>query len=134
MGKKKSNAAARNKAILNDMLWANDVNKRIKFACDSSFSMGFARGVILLLWVLHAQLGFGPKRLQKFVAVYQEYVRSHYSLEAGDGEYQGINIDDMAQALRDECGIDIDPDTGIFRVEKPAFLGDNYGKDKEIAG
>lgn len=40
--KSRGGAAARNKQKLADLLWMNDVNKRIKYAGDMSYSMGFA--------------------------------------------------------------------------------------------
>ncbi len=127
MAKNKKNvgAAARNKQKLNDFLWMNDVNKRIKYAGDASFNMGFAHCAILNLFVLHVVEHYGPKRCQRMVKEYQEYVRAHYMSKPGaEGEYQGLTIYEIAEMLKDEVGVDINPDTGFFKVDKPVFLGE----------
>lgn len=123
--KKNSGAAARNKQNLNNLLWMNDVNKRIKYAGDASFNMGFAHCAILNLFVLHVVEHYGPKRCQRMVKEYQEYVRAHYMSKPGaEGEYQGLTIYEIAEMLKDEVGVDINPDTGFFKVDKPVFLGE----------
>jgi hypothetical protein len=123
--KKNGGAAARNKQKLNDFLWMNDVNKRIKYAGDASFNMGFAHCAILNLFVLHVVEHYGPKRCQRMVKEYQEYVRAHYMSKPGaEGEYQGLTIYEIAEMLKDEVGVDINPDTGFFKVDKPVFLGE----------
>ena len=123
--KKNGGAAARKKQKLNDFLWMNDVNKRIKYAGDASFNMGFAHCAILNLFVLHVVEHYGPKRCQRMVKEYQEYVRAHYMSKPGaEGEYQGLTIYEIAEMLKDEVGVDINPDTGFFKVDKPVFLGE----------
>ena len=103
----------------------NDVNKRIKYAGDASFNMGFAHCAILNLFVLHVVEHYGPKRCQRMVKEYQEYVRAHYMSKPGaEGEYQGLTIYEIAEMLKDEVGVDINPDTGFFKVDKPVFLGE----------
>ena len=117
--------ANRNKQKLADLLWMNDVNKRIKYAGDVSYSMGFAHCAILNLFVLHTVEHYGPKRCQRMVKEYQEYVRAHYLSEPGaEGEYQGLTIYEIAEMLKDEVGVDINPDTGFFKFDKPVFLGE----------
>lgn len=121
----RSNAAAFKKQAMERALVENALRADMANAFNRGLSSGYGTAVLVMFWLLHTVEHYGPKRCQRMVKEYQEYVRAHYLSEPGaEGEYQGLTIYEIAEMLKDEVGVDINPDTGFFKFEKPMFLGE----------
>lgn len=119
--------AARNFWHMKDMEMTAAINKRIRWSTDMGFNLGYSRCGILAMWILHKEFGFGTKRLERFREIFNSFMHDYMEndeIEKQHGEWQGLSIYDIAQALKDECGIDIDPDTGMYKLEKPLMPGE----------
>lgn len=124
MGEKKrkprSNAAAYKKAAMQEKLMLNAINKDRIGVFQQGENIGYTNATIVMLWLLHTEYGFGHVRLAKFLHAITDFCEA-YVLPAQqkhkEGEYAGITLEDMCQALKDECKIDIDWKRGLIEIE-----------------
>ena len=61
---------------------------------------------LVMLLVLHDKFGFGSKRCLKALTEFEEVWDS-----MGRSELTGLTIDDVAQVVKDEIGLEIDEET-----------------------
>ena len=83
-------------------------------------NIGYTNAVIIFFWLLHTEHGYGEKRLKNLLAQHLDFCNEYIMPTAGHkkGEFQGVTLDDMCQALKDECDIDIDWRKGIANIEQ----------------
>lgn len=76
------------------------IKTEVHKAFDRGIYTGTGKSLIVMCYILHNSFGFGEKRLKKIVD------ESQYLFECSD---EGrVNIDDMAQVLKDECNFDVE--------------------------
>ena len=61
--KKTSNAAARNKAMLQEKLFKNALGMDLQNAYNKGLGNGYGIAVLVMFWLLHTEHSFGKKRL-----------------------------------------------------------------------
>lgn len=86
-----------------------------------AFDQGMMHAAVIMLWMMHREHGFGKTRLIRIlnqIAQYSaEYVAPAYN-DVPEGEFSGLSVEDMCQALEDECEIYINLRKGRVYANK----------------
>ena len=131
--KNRSNAALYKKQAMNEKLMLNAINKDRIGVFQQGENIGYTNATIIMLWLLHTEYGFGKMRLARFLNTITDFCEA-YVLPAKqkhkEGEYAGIGLEDMCQALRDECKIDIDWKRGLIDIDGIVLAEED--RDQEI--
>jgi hypothetical protein len=117
---KKPGAAERKKAVLEEKLLLGQINAERFRAFEQGENIGYTNATVIMLWLLRRKYGFGQKRLVVFLHDITDFCEA-FLLPAKnhkEGEFAGVSLEDMCQALKDECDIDIDPMRGLIDVPK----------------
>lgn len=121
--KKTSNAAARNKAMLQEKLFKNALGMDLQNAYNKGLGNGYGIAVLVMFWLLHTEHSFGKKRLAIFMRKINDFCLEYIGpgedgqQQPKEGEFSGISLKDIAEQLAEECGIYIDTDTWTMEVE-----------------
>lgn len=119
-GGSNSTAAAMNNklklqnAMANNMLGVNYSKGRTE---------GWGLAILFMCWVLRKHYGFGQKRMLRLVHDLNEFALDVIGygpdgvFKSKDGEFNGVSIQDVIDALDEECKIMVDLDTGLFRAK-----------------
>ena len=116
--KPRSNVAAMKKQAMQMMLYENQLGMH----SNGGRSEWYMIAVIIMFWVLHREYGFGKKRLAVMVHEVNAFCRDYIAVgEDGtrrcDREgFKGLSLQDMVDALKEECDVQIDLKTGILTV------------------
>ena len=71
-----------------------------------------------MLWLLHTEHGYGKKRLATLLHQIIEFCEQYVAPgRQPDGAFSGLTLEDLAQALLDECQIKIDAKRGLIDIE-----------------
>ncbi len=125
MGKSKtraprSKAALYKKQAMEEKLFRNALSVDRHNVFMQGENIGYTNATVIMLWLLHTEYGFGKKRLAKFLHQITDFC-GEYVLPSQEkqpeGEYQGITLEDMAEALKDECDIYIDWQRGLIDID-----------------
>lgn len=118
--KPRSNAAMYKKMALERKMLNNAINADRSRVFMQGENIGYTNATIIILWLLRREYGFGKVRLTKFLhqitTFCGEYVLPAQSKQP-EGEYQGITLEDMAEALKEECDIHIDWQRGLIDID-----------------
>lgn len=118
--KPRSNAAMYKKMALERKMLNNAINADRSRVFMQGENIGYTNATVIMLWLLHTEYGFGKKRLAKFLHQITDFC-GEYVLPSQEkqpeGEYQGITLEDMAEALKDECDIHIDWQRGLIDID-----------------
>lgn len=116
---KKSNAATKKKELLKQKLAMNAINADRYRVFEKGENIGYTNATVIMLWLLHTQYGFGKKRLALLLNNITDFCERYVlpTKNHKEGEFGGVTLEDMAQALKDECGISIDIYNGLINVD-----------------
>ncbi len=120
--KNKGNAATRNKTMLQALQFESDIRRMQKRAFDDGMEHGYGLAVMIMLWLLHTEHGFGKKRLAVFMCEINDFCMDYIRVgadgtePAGEGEFCGVSLRDIAEGLATETGIYINTDTWQMQV------------------
>ena len=139
MGKSKtrkphSNAAAMKKRAMEEKLVQSAVNADRRYAYVKGLNMGYSEATVIMLWLLHREYGFGKKRLAKFMHQITDFCGEHVlpsQEKQKEGEYQGITLEDMAEALKDECDIHFDLENGMVNINNILIMKEEEGAEDD---
>lgn len=123
--KNASRAAARNKAALQEKMLVGALNADRARVFRQGENIGYTEATVIMLWLLRTEYGFGKKRLAGFLHRIEDFCKSFLVPEGGDGTFAGITVEDMCQALKDECDITIDLKSGLINIDGIKILEDN---------
>ena len=116
----RSKAALYKKQAMEEKLFRNALGIDRHNVFMQGENIGYTNATVIMLWLLHTEYGFGKKRLAKFLRQITDFC-GEYVLPSQEkqpeGEYQGITLEDMAEALKDECDIHIDWQRGLIDIE-----------------
>lgn len=127
----RSNAAAYKKMAMQEKLMLGAINADRNKVFEQGENIGYTNATIIMLWLLHTKYGFGKKRLAIFLHEITDFCEL-YLLPAQEKQpedtYQGIGLEDMCNALKDECDIDIDWKHGLIDIEGIQFVREEEEK------
>lgn len=118
-------AAMRNKAMLQELQFKGEIRRVQKKAFDDGMQHGYGLAVMIMFWLLHTEHGYGKKRLAVFMRQINDFCMDYIRVSedgtepAGEGEFCGVSLRDIAEGLAAETGIYINTDT--WRMEVPGL-------------
>lgn len=116
----RSKAALYKKQAMEEKKMLGAINAERRYVYLKGLNMGYSEATVIMLWLLRTEYGFGKKRLAKFMRQITDFC-GEYVLPSQEkqkeGEYQGITLEDMAEALKDECDIHFDLENGMVNIE-----------------
>ena len=117
--KKAGNIAERRKAKMEAMKFAGMVHSDLNKAHD----IGMMKAAVIIMWMMHREHGFGRQRLIRMMNMIHQYCQDYIIpiSEHGENEFAGVSVEDMCEALADECGIYIDIKKGRAYASKEAM-------------
>lgn len=142
----RSNAAAYKKMALEKTMLNNALNAELLKAHIQGANDGYGTATLILFWLLHTDYGFGKKRLALLMRKVNDFCIEILGpgpdgrQKPKEGEFAGISLDDIAQSLKEECGIYIDTKTwmmeidGIEIVRKEGAEGEGTGRAEKTIG
>lgn len=142
----RSNAAAYKKMALEKTMINNALNAELLKAHMQGTNDGYGTAALILFWLLHTDYGFGKKRLAILMRKVNDFCIDILGpgpdgqQKPKEGEFAGISLDDIAQSLKEECGICIDTKTwtmeidGIEIVRKEGAEDGEAGRTETVAG
>ena len=116
----RSKVALYKKQAMEEKLLQGVINADRRYAYMKGLNMGYSEATVIMLWLLHTEYGFGKKRLAKFLHQITDFCGDYVlpsQEKPPEGEYQGITLEDMAEALREECDIHFDLENGMVNIE-----------------
>lgn len=116
----RSKAALYKKQAMEEKKMLGAINAERRYVYLKGLNMGYSEATVIMLWLLHTEYGFGKKRLAKFMHQITDFCGEHVlpgQEKQKDGEYRGITLEDMAEALKDECDIHFDLENGMVNIE-----------------
>ena len=132
--KPRSNAAMYKKMALERKMLNNAINADRSRVFMQGENIGYTNATVIMLWLLHTEYGFGKKRLAKFLRQITDFC-GEYVLPSQEkqpeGEYQGITLEDMAEALKDECDIHIDWERGLIDIDGIQIVEEEEGAEDD---
>lgn len=102
------NTALKNKAKVE--AYKNSLKRKGKF--DSGCYLGAMNAAIIMLYVMHNDFGYGKKRLKRIYNRIADLSELYMAESEGDEQ---VKVSELAEVLKEECGIDIDLKKGILR-------------------
>ena len=96
---------------------------------------GYGLAVMIMFWLLHTEHGYGKKRLAVFMRQINDFCMDYIRVSedgtepAGEGEFCGVSLRDIAEGLAAETGIYINTDT--WRMEVPGLEIRRTGEESE---
>lgn len=142
----RSNAAVYKKMALEKTMINNALNAELLKAHIQGTNDGYGTAALILFWLLHTDYGFGKKRLALLMRKVNDFCIDILGpgpdgqQKPKEGEFAGISLDDIAQSLKEECGIHIDTKTwmmeidGIEIVRKEGAEDEGTGRTETVAG
>lgn len=118
-------AAMRNKAMLQELQLKGEIWRVQKKAFDVGMQHGYDLAVMIMFWLLHTEHGYGKKRLAVFMRQINDFCMDYIRVSedgtepAGEGEFCGVSLRDIAEGLAAETGIYVNTDT--WRMEVPGL-------------
>ena len=113
--KKKNNAgstAAYRKADMEARKTLGIINANMR----KEFYRGLMTATVVVLWMMHREYGFGQTRLyriiKQIVQYNTEYIAPAYDQKREEGTFEGLTLDQMCEALAEECSIYINVEKG----------------------
>lgn len=86
---------------------------------------GFSRSLMVTMWVLHEEFGFGPKRMEPFLAELAGFCNEYLAPNTKHvrrGEFKGMTVEDLRDELFDMYGFYINMTTGrMYRVDDKPY-------------
>lgn len=128
-------AAVRNKAMLQELQFKGEIRRVQKKAFDDGMQHGYGLAVMIMFWLLHTEHGYGKKRLAVFMRQINDFCMDYIRVSedgtepAGEGEFCGVSLRDIAEGLAAETGIYINTDT--WRMEVPGLEIRRTGEESE---
>lgn len=118
--KPRSNAAMYKKMALERKMLNNAINADRSRVFMQGENIGYTNATIIMLWLLRREYGFGKVRLTKFLHQITTFCEAYVlpsQEKQPEGKYKGITLEDMAEALKEECDIHIDWQRGLIEIE-----------------
>ena len=112
---KKRSPAQYKKDMLEQKMLLGAINAERYKVFQQGENIGYSNAVAYMMWLLHTEYGFGKMRLTKLLAMHQQFCEDFITGAEKLGHTK-ITVDDFCEGLKDECGIIIDPKTGLFDV------------------
>lgn len=132
--KPRSNAAMYKKMALERKMLNNAINADRSRVFMQGENIGYTNATIIMLWLLRREYGFGKVRLTKFLHQITTFCES-YVLPAQskqpEGKYKGITLEDMAEALKEECDIHIDWERGLIDIDGIQIVEEEEGAEDD---
>lgn len=119
----RSNVAAYKKMALEKALVNHALNAELSKAYVQGLNDGYGTAALILFWLLHTDYGFGKKRLALLMRKVNDFCIDVLGpgpdgqQKPKEGEFNGISLDDIAQSLKEECGIFIDTKTWMMEID-----------------
>lgn len=89
------------------------------------FDRGLMTATVVVLWMMHREYGFGKVRLyriiRQIVKYNTEYIAPAYDEKREEGSFEGLSLEQMCEALAEECDIYIDVKKGRAYGSKEAM-------------
>lgn len=122
--KKKNNAgstAAYRKADMEARKTLGIINANMR----KEFDRGLMTATVVVLWMMHREYGFGQTRLyriiKQIVQYNTEYIAPAYDQKREERTFEGLTLDQMCEALAEECSIYINVEKGRAYGSKEAM-------------
>lgn len=137
--KKKKNAGAvvaRKKQNMNDELATQAIMQMMRDQFNDGLSKGYGIAVLVMFWLLHTEHGFGKKRLAKFMRTINDFCIEMLGpgpdgqQKPKEGQFSGISLADIAEALQAECNIYINTETWEMEFPNTRVVRKNETIDK----
>lgn len=137
--KPRSNAAAYKKMAMEKTMINHALNAEMIKSYNHGMNAGYGTAVLVMFWLLHTEHGFGKKRLALMMRKINDFCLEMLGpgpdgqQKPKEGEFSGISLKDIADALADECGVYINTDTWMMEFENIKVVK-KEGADDERAG
>ena len=121
--KPRSNAAAYKKMEMEKALVNNALYAEMAKSFNQGMNNGYGVAVLVMFWLLHTDYGFGKKRLAVMMRKINDFCIEMLGLgpdgqqKPKEGEFSGISLKDIADALADECGVYVNTDTWMMEFD-----------------
>ena len=136
--KPRSNAAMYKKMAMERAMVDNAVNAGMIKQFNQGLNAGYGTALLIVFWLLHTQHGFGKKRLALLTRKIEDFCVEMLGpgpdgqQKPKDGEFCGIGLKDIADALSEECGVHINPETWTIEFDNIEVMR-KEGADDERA-
>lgn len=121
--KPRSNAAAYKKMAMEKTMLNNALHAEYARMFNQGMNAGYGTAVLVMFWLLHTEHGFGKKRLAVLMRKINDFCIGMLGpgpdgqQKPKEGEFSGISLRDIADALAEECGVYINTDTWMMEFD-----------------
>ena len=123
--KKKSKNAGSTAAFKKADMEARKTLGVINANMRKEFNRGLMTATVVVLWMMHREYGFGQTRLyriiKQIVKYNTEYIAPAYDPKREEGAFEGLSLEEMCNALAEECSIYINVEKGRAYGSKEAM-------------
>lgn len=121
--KPRSKAAVYKRMAMEEKLFQNALYADLATAHNRGLNNGYGTAVLIMFWLLHTEYGFGKKRLALLMRKINDFCIEFLGpgpdgqQKPQEGTFSGISLRDIANALNDECGVSINPETWEMSID-----------------